>query len=91
MIAKEREGRQAKALAMVAVIDSDAIQKSKLDPFDQAGRILLASLDWPDRVWERIGERAGYKRKAISALTREEVRNVYRGRAKAPLARRAAS
>ncbi len=91
MIAKEREGRQQKALAMVAVIDRDANEKQKIDPFDQAGRILLASMGWSDRVWERIGVRAGYKKKAISKLTREEVRGVYRGRATAPVARRVAS
>lgn len=86
-----RNGRRAKALAMAVVIDGNALRQN-LSPFDQAGRILLASFEWSDGVWEAIGERAlkpngeYYERKAISDETREMVRDIYRGRARAPLA-----
>lgn len=85
-------GRARKVLAMVSVIDDHALRKKPpINPFDQAGRILAASIDWPDQTWELIGVKAGYKPKAISPKTREEVRRVYRGRATAPLTNRRAS
>lgn len=85
-------GRFKKALAMVAVIDEAALkQRPKVSPFDQAGRILLASLEWTDAVWETIGVKAGYKPKPISETTRDLVRDVYRGRATAPVSRSRAS
>lgn len=88
----ETAGRAKKALAMACVIDESALgQKPPVCPFDQAGRILLASLHWPDAVWASIGIRAGYKPKAISEETREAVRSIYRGRATAPVKRRRAS
>lgn len=77
-------GRMRKAIAMVAVIDASALRQ-RLSPYDQAGRILLASQGWPDAVWEQIGVDAGYKPKAISDATRAMVRDVYSSRAKAPL------
>lgn len=94
----EREGRQAKALAMAVVIDD--IFRTKfpgLDPFDQAFRIRDASFTWTDDNWKAIGERAvqpngkPYQRKKISEELRDLVRGIYEGRAKAPLAARAAS
>lgn len=94
----EIEVRQAKALAMACVIDANfRRQFPDLDVFDQAGRILLASWDWTDEQWERIGETAlkpngqPYERKPISRETRKLVREIYDGRAKAPLAARNAS
>lgn len=92
------KGRQLKALAMAEVIDKNALaQKPPINPFDQAGRILLASLEWADEVWETIGERARkpdgstYERKPISPETREALRSIYRGRSAAPGERREAS
>lgn len=89
-------GRQRKALAMAVVIDRSAVAQG-LSPFDQAARIVIKSYEWSDRVWEDIGERAlkpngeHYERKEISQETRETVRQIYRGRAQAPVNRRAAS
>lgn len=77
-------GRMRKAIAMVAFIDRKALAKD-LSPYDQAGRILLVTHEWDDATWETIGVGAGYKPKAISAATREMVRDVYRSRARAPL------
>jgi hypothetical protein len=91
-------GRQLKALAMVAVIDANALaQHPPINPYDQAGRILLASDGWSDAVWEGIGVRAvkpngqRYELKPISQDTRDLVRSVYRGRATAPVEHRVAS
>lgn len=90
------QGRQLKALAMAAVIDANAIRQG-LSPFDQAGRVLLASQGWSDSVWEDIGENAvkpdgtHYERKAISPETRDLVKAIYRGRATAPVESRRAS
>lgn len=90
------QGRQLKALAMCAVIDANAIRQG-IQPFDQAGRILLASDGWNDKTWEDIGENATkpngehYERKAISPETRALVRDIYRGRATAPVDHRVAS
>ena len=50
-------GRRQKALARAVVIDANFIRQfPKLDPFDQAGRIRLASFTWTDTQWEDIGE-----------------------------------
>ena len=94
----EREGRALKVLAMVEVIDRNALaQDPPINPYDQAGRILLASRDWTDDVWEAIGVRAGYppkpgqKPKPVSAETRQDLQDVYRGRATAPLGSAVAS
>jgi hypothetical protein len=91
-------GRQQKALAMAVVIDGNfRRQFPNLDPFDQAFRILDASFTWTDENWEDIGERAfqpngkPYKRKRIRDDLRAMVRAIYEGRARAPLAPRAAS
>lgn len=93
-----RAGRMAKAIAMAAVIDANFTrQHPRLDPFDQAGRIRLASFAWSDAVWEQIGADAlkpngeHYDRKEISDETRAMVREIYEGRSKAPLAPRRAS
>jgi len=89
-------GRQQKALAMAVVIDANAVNQG-LSPFDQAGRILLASADWSDAIWEGIGERARkpngerYERKPVSEETRAMVRDIYRGRAQAPVSKARAS
>jgi hypothetical protein len=79
-------GRMAKAIAMVAFIDSKALEQD-ISPHDQALRILLKSREWDDATWETIGVGAGYKPKAISEATRELIRSVYRARAQAPLQR----
>lgn len=90
------KGRREKALAMAVVIDANFIRQfPKLDPFDQAFRIRDASFTWSDSTWEAIGENAlkpngeHYERKDISPETRALVREIYEGRAKAPLAARA--
>jgi hypothetical protein len=87
----------AKAIAMAAVIDSNFIrQNPRLDPFDQAARIRLASFAWSDEVWEAIGASAlkpngeRYEHKPISEETRAMIREIYEGRSKAPLAQRRA-
>lgn len=77
-------GRMRKAIEMVGFIDANAIRQG-LSPYDQAGRILLATREWDDATWEAIGVGAGYKPKAISVATRDMVRDVYRSRAQAPL------
>lgn len=90
------KGRREKALAMAVVIDANFIRQfPHLDPYDQALRIRDASFTWADSKWEDIGENAinpkgeHYERKAISPETRQLVREIYEGRAKAPLAKRA--
>jgi hypothetical protein len=90
------KGRREKALAMTSVIDGNFRRQFKhLDPYDQALRIRDASFTWSDSTWEDIGENAlkpngeHYERKPISPETRQLVREVYEGRAKAPLAQRA--
>lgn len=81
--------RQKKTLAMIAVIDANALRQN-VSPFDQAGRILLASLSWPDKVWHQIAIDAGYASKVPPRdTTREMVRAIYRGRAAAPVQRKA--
>lgn len=70
------ENRRRKALAMVAVIDAQF-------------RKQFPRLD--DR-WYRIASLAGFPRKkVIGEETRKLVREVYEGRAAAPVERRAAS
>ncbi len=90
------KGRREKALAMTVVIDANfRRQFPNLDPFDQALRIRDASFAWSDSTWADIGENAlkpngeHYERKDISPDTRALVREIYEGRAKAPLAARA--
>jgi hypothetical protein len=89
-------GRQAKAIAMVAVIDAGASAKG-LDPFVNAADIERVTHEWIDQVWEDIGASARmpsgklYARKPISDETREAVRDVYRSRALHLADRRAAS
>jgi hypothetical protein len=81
--------RQKKSLAMVAVIDANALRQN-VSPFDQAGRILLASLGWSDAVWHQIALDAGYPSKVPPRdTTREMIRVIYRGRAAAPVQRKA--
>lgn len=85
--------RKRKVIAMVAVIDARFHrQNPKLDAFDQAGRIWLKSAEWSDDVWLKVAQRAGYKsKKTPGPDTRRLVREIYEGRSKAPLAKRAAS
>jgi hypothetical protein len=85
--------RQRKVIAMVAAIDARFHrQNPKLDAFDQAGRIWLAAADWSDDVWLKLAQAAGYKsKKTPGPDTRRLVREIYEGRSKAPLAKRAAS
>lgn len=85
--------RRKKAVAMVEVIDRNALaQEPSINPFDQAGRILLASREWSDEVWLAIAKRAGFKRdRTPGPDTRELVREVYRGRAQAPVDKQVAS
>jgi hypothetical protein len=85
--------RRKKVIAMVAALDRNFVkQNPRVDPHDQAGRILLASHKWSDAVWLLIAKNAGYKReKTPGKETRRLVREVYEGRATAPLQRRNAS
>ncbi len=85
--------RQRKVIAMVAVIDARFHrQNPNLDAFDQAGRIALAATAWSDAVWLKIAQDAGYKsKKTPGPTTRDLIREVYQGRAAAPLAARNAS
>ncbi len=85
--------RQRKVIAMVAVIDARFhAQNPTLDAFDQAGRIWLATASWSDAVWLQVAQRAGFKsKKTPGPTTRSLVRDVYEGRARAPLARERAS
>ena len=51
--------RRIKVLAMVAAIDRNFIRQTpRVDPFDQAGKILLASQNWDDGVWLLIAKKA---------------------------------
>lgn len=85
--------RRKKAIEMVAAVDRNFMkQRPHVDPYDQAGLILLASHNWSDDVWLTIAKNAGYKSdKTPGPETRRLIREVYEGRAKAPLQRRAAS
>jgi hypothetical protein len=77
--------RQRKAIDMVAALDRNAV-KQGISPFDQAGRILAASLGWTDDEWHRIAKNAGYtSKKTPGPETRSLVRDVYRSRAQAPV------
>lgn len=83
--------RRIKVLAMVAEIDRVFVkQNPHVDPYDQAGRIALATRAWSDAVWLQVAQNAGYKsRRPPGETTRTLVREVYEGRAQAPLAARA--
>lgn len=85
--------RRKKAVDMVAEIDRVFVkQNPRVDPYDQAGRILLASHGWSDAVWLQIAMNAGYKSKDTPGPdTRKLVRQVYEGRATAKIQRRSAS
>lgn len=85
--------RQKKSLDMVAAIDRAALrQNPPVDPFDQAGKILLAMKSWSDDVWHTVAKNAGYtSKKTPGPTTREMVRAVYTGRATAPVQHRRAS
>jgi hypothetical protein len=85
--------RQRKVIAMVAVIDARFHrQNPNLDAFDQAGRIWLATASWPDDVWLKVAQRAGFKsKKTPGPTTRALVREIYEARSKAPLAKLEAS
>ena len=87
------QNRLQKAIAMVATIDRNFVkQHPTVDPFDQAGRIWLASASWSDAVWLQIAQSAGYKsKKTPGETTRKLVREVYEGRDKAPVQRQVAS
>jgi hypothetical protein len=87
------KNRRIKALDMASVIDRNALaQQPPIDPYDQAGRIWLASTGWSDEVWLGIAKRAGYKSdKTPGASTRKLVREIYEGRAKAPVSNQVAS
>lgn len=89
----ETMGRQRFVLKMVEVIDRNALaQDPPINPYDQAGRIVLAALGWDDLVWKTIARRANPKRsKSPSAKSRQMLIDVYRGRATAPIAHREAS
>jgi hypothetical protein len=84
-------GRARFVLAMAEVIDRNALsQKPPINPFDQAGRIALAALGWDERTWKMIARRANPKRtKAPSSESKRALIELYRGRARAPLQRRA--
>lgn len=80
--------RRLKVLAMVEVIDRSFVkQNPHVDPYDQAARIALASKSWSDAVWLQIAKNAGYKSdKTPGKKSRDLVREIYEGRATAPLA-----
>lgn len=83
--------RWLKATAMVRAID-DQFRKQlpNLCAIDQSGRILLASHGWTDDHWLQIAQNAGYKSKVTPGpTTRGYVRDALRGRAMAPVQRRA--
>jgi hypothetical protein len=83
----ESMGRQRKVIAMVEVIDRNALNNG-INPYDQAGRILLAARDWEEKTWRSIALRANPKsKKPPSDKTRAMVISVYRDRATAPLSR----
>jgi len=85
--------RRKKVLAMVEVIDRAALrQDPPLNPFDQAGRIWQAARDWSDAVWLQIAKQAGFKSdRTPGPETRAMLREVYEGRAKAPVSNSRAS
>lgn len=78
--------RSKKAVAMVAAIDRSAINQG-IDPHGSAGQVLLAAIGWDEVAWAQICRLANCK--AASAVTREMVVSTYRGRANAPIQRRA--
>lgn len=74
--------QRKKALALIGAIDAVALSRG-INPHDQAGRILLSMLDWPESAWLSVAEKAGIN--PPSAETRAMVAQVYRGRATAPV------
>lgn len=82
----ERAARAKKVLAMVQVLDQQMLRQ-KRNPYDQAGLVVLASLGWVEGVWLVLAHKAGVN--PPSDTTKEALRDVYRGRAKAPLQERA--
>lgn len=79
----ERIARSKKVTAIVAAIDRSAINQ-RIDPFGNAGQILIAALGWTDDHWAQIARLANVN--AASAQTRSLVVAVYRDRSrKAPL------
>lgn len=85
--------RRLKALAMVEAIDRSALkQKPPLNPYDDAGKILIASFGWSDDVWLKIAQNAGYKsKKTPGPKSRKLVREIYEGRANEPRRQQVAS
>jgi hypothetical protein len=82
----EKHGRFVKVLKLVAAIDRSAINQG-IDPHGNAGQVLLAALGWGDAAWLQIARLANVN--APSPTTRALVIDVFRGRANAPIQRRA--
>ena len=82
----EQRARAKKVTAMVAAIDKSAINQ-QIDPHGNAGQVLIAALGWDEVAWLQIARLANVN--TPSETTRELVVAVYRGRANAPIQRRA--
>ena len=82
----ESRARAKKVRAMVEIIDQQMLRQ-KRNPYDQAGLVVLASLGWIEAVWLAIAHKAGVT--PPSQETKEAFRDVFRGRATAPIQRRA--
>lgn len=73
----EQLARERKAAKLVAAIDRSA-KNQGLDPYDQAGRILLASMGWTEAHWAGVAKLADCN--VPSPFTQRMVRDVYRNR-----------
>lgn len=70
-----------KVTAMVAAIDRSAIKRRPpIDPFGNAGQVLLALSGYTDNNWFTVDRVAQLKSKS-SPEVREKVKQVYRDRA----------
>lgn len=78
--------QRKKCLALVGAIDACALTKD-VSPFDQAGRIVMLLNEWKDSTWAALSKMAAVN--LPSAETRAMVKEVYIGRMKAPIQRRA--
>lgn len=75
----KRLAQLRKATALVARIDRELMVRG-VDPWDQAGAVLLAMMTWTKGDWGRLAEAAEVHVPSIE--TQELVRSVYRDRSR---------
>jgi hypothetical protein len=68
-----------KAMALVARCDRELMLQG-VDPFDQAGAVLLSMMTWTQDDWKRLADAADVHPPSIES--QELVRSVYRDRSR---------